>query len=624
MQYLANENNPLRLDIEGGEVYLPFAKNKLREMKRLMTMRGISIDNRVIDAGDAEILVKSIPGMDYIRITGKAKARILLIYIRDTSTEPDAYGYELVYVTAGEDSGRDYRALLYKYDDSSDDEAALTPDGMMGDGLTISDTGLTLNIQSGAGVYAAELPSIYVYNDTIDNAEFMKTSWSSTLVVLYQQRIVGSHYVSNWTKTQVNGKDKFIEDAAQLMRISGSRHPYTTDSDGYINACMFKNQQTLLGTGVMYRELTLFPDEEFYQLWKNEIAYKSTPQDSSYVTSKLIGSDYITGTPWQTGYSWKTHQVIDVFDKDNALVKIESNKIIRGGNVQHPFTLNLEVTNRWYLDSTPPVFFTTSDTWVYNGQTAIFDVLCKRTERLMVGEMEIEETQYEESRYDSNRLDWIPGAIPGMTLVSHSGDAHGGFGDGAVSASGGMTGPGKFNAALKVEEFLNTATGRNNVRMWPISVGERHEAGKEGYRDIHVMAFDNMDGANNFIIIYQKSYVYFMESSDTPTVNDGTIPDPVIRHISNPTVTTYYIVYRIKNSGLIKKTLSGAIRAASCQINNGYMAYTYCSFHNDTFSSRTIGMVDIETGGQQEWQIDDKDDRLSGFQHLHHAAIGIL
>ncbi|MBF0457249.1 MAG: hypothetical protein HQK99_05075 [Nitrospirae bacterium] len=631
MDDLANENNPLRLDIEGGEVYLPFAQHKLREMKSLMAMRGITVDNRRIDADDAAIFVQSIPGMDYIRITGTPPiGRIMLIFIRDTSKEQKGDKYRLVYNTSGDNNGKDYRALRYRLDGSGN-AVDLNPDGMMGDELTISDTGLTLNVQSGDGVYAAELPSIFVYNEMIDYAEFEPTSWSSILLVLNQLRIVGSRYVGSWAKTQSDNQYtqsdnqyKYTEDTTQFTPMPGSRHPFTSGSDGYITACMFKNQQTSLGTGVMYRELSVVPEDKLYSLWKNEIAYKAAPEDSGYITGMLIGNDYITGTPWQTGYNWMTYQVIDVFDKDNALVKIVSNVIPMGETIQRPFTLTLVVSNRWYLDRTPPVFYTTTDTWVYNGKTAINETACKRIEKLVVGGLEIETTDYEESVSDSSGFYWVPGAIPAMTLQSQSGDAHGGYGDGAIAATGSISGPGKFNASLKVETFFNTATGRENVRWLPISIGEQHDVKKTGYRDIHVTAFDNSNGADYFIIIYKKSYVYYTASSDTPNANDGTIPAPVTEEKTEPTVITYSIAYKIKGGFVIKTNLTGDIRATSCQINNGYMAYTYCTFEGGAFSKRTIGTIDMATGTKTEWETDDIDDRLSGFKHFHYAAIGVL
>ncbi|MBF0316784.1 MAG: hypothetical protein HQL04_01295 [Nitrospirae bacterium] len=52
--------NPLRLDIQGGQEYLPFAKKKLRELKASMKKRGITSDNRYITLEDAAIFVQSI------------------------------------------------------------------------------------------------------------------------------------------------------------------------------------------------------------------------------------------------------------------------------------------------------------------------------------------------------------------------------------------------------------------------------------------------------------------------------------------------------------------------------------------------------------------------------------
>ncbi|MCG6553943.1 MAG: hypothetical protein L7F77_16595, partial [Candidatus Magnetominusculus sp. LBB02] len=243
---------------------------------------------------------------------------------------------------------------------------------------------------------------------------------------------------------------------------------------------------------------------------------------------------------------------------------------------------------------------------------------------LMVGDLEIESTQYEEYRYDSDYLNWIPGAVPGMTLVSHSGDAHGGYGDGAISASGSISGPNKFNAELKVETFLNTSTGRDNVRWWPVSIGERHVGRRTGYRDIHVTAFDNMDGANCFIIMYKKSYVYFTDSVDVPNVNDGTTPVPVTEQIEKPTVATHHIAYKTKGGTLVKADLTGDIRAASCQINNGFMAYTYALWEDNKFAQRIIGIINMTTGAKKEWQRQDDDDELKDFKHFNMAAIGIL
>ncbi|MBF0337079.1 MAG: hypothetical protein HQL05_04535 [Nitrospirae bacterium] len=51
--------NPLRLDIQGGQEYLPFAKKKLRQLKASMKKRRVTNDNMFIKLEDATIYVQS-------------------------------------------------------------------------------------------------------------------------------------------------------------------------------------------------------------------------------------------------------------------------------------------------------------------------------------------------------------------------------------------------------------------------------------------------------------------------------------------------------------------------------------------------------------------------------------
>ncbi|MBF0607546.1 MAG: hypothetical protein HQL61_08370 [Magnetococcales bacterium] len=51
--------NPLRLDIQGGQEYLPFAKKKLRQLKASMKKRRVTNDNMFIRLEDATIYVQS-------------------------------------------------------------------------------------------------------------------------------------------------------------------------------------------------------------------------------------------------------------------------------------------------------------------------------------------------------------------------------------------------------------------------------------------------------------------------------------------------------------------------------------------------------------------------------------
>lgn len=63
-------NLSLRVQVNGGEQYLGFAKKKLAQMKELMSMTGTPVLRKNIDMGDALIFIQSMCGYDLIRIVG--------------------------------------------------------------------------------------------------------------------------------------------------------------------------------------------------------------------------------------------------------------------------------------------------------------------------------------------------------------------------------------------------------------------------------------------------------------------------------------------------------------------------------------------------------------------------
>ncbi|KWT73773.1 hypothetical protein [Candidatus Magnetominusculus xianensis] len=556
----------------------------------------------------------------------------------DTISEADPY-YQLRYDPPPNGIGGDYRVLAYTVD-----AGALKAAGTTVRGLTISDSGTSLVIQSGSGVHNAVLANVYTYNETIDAAEFGNTGWNSVVDIFAAARYVGNPYDYNWSKKEVtnNGKNivKYIPDKTKMIiGNSAARHWMGIGSDGYINQCMFGRKDSLLGTGVISQELGLIP-QQFYQLWKHEISYRVTPE-SDIVTGAFIGDDYQVGTLGvdSSGYSWKLHFPIVVIDKDNALVKTVANSWSKGGNKPYPYQINLVVTNRWYLDRTPPVFYETTDTWRYDGTTHIEDDAVTRTEILTIGGLEIERLTYTETRYvsgnasDGISLTWTPGAFPPMTLVSSSGDAHGGFGDGVSAASGSISGPGQFNATLHTYSFYNPSTGRDNVAWYNVIIGIENEFTKNGERDLHVMAYDCMSGysksgsysaTQNFIVFYKKSKVNFYHRIYVPNSTDGTWPSVTTELQNDPVTTEYYMAYQVNGGGLQKINIGSDIRVPSCQINGGYMVYTYVVYDKDAFKNRIVGLINLKKGTKNEINLSDDDARLNDFKHFHHAAIGVI
>ncbi len=565
-----------------------------------------------------------------------------------SATELDPY-YELLYLPPPNGIGGDYRVLVYSFDDDFEE---LKPAGSVLEGLHISDTGTGLNVQSGQDVYYAVLANIYTYNETIDNAEFMDTGWNSTVLIFGANRIVGNSYDYTLAKKEVAIGDtiviKYIPDKANMIKTgSPSRHWYVLGPDGYVEQCMFFRKQQLLGTGVINQELSLIP-EQYHRLWKHEIGYRATPE-SPVSTGALIGSDYQIGTLGadSSDYQWKLHYILAAIDKDTALVKTVENNWTKGGSKPYSFTINLTVTNRWYTDPGGQWYWTT-DTYIYNGTTYIEDDEVVRTEILKIGGIEIENLTYTESRYMQGEalapFVWIPGGWPGMTLVSHTGDAHGGYYDGVESAGGSISSivP-KYNASLVVYQLPNPHDGRRSDAHWEsITIGTKGEFKKSGERDLHVLTFDTSpgyDGLNagggsplnagggsplrNFIIFYVKSKVNYLNLLETPNVTDDRQAVPIRQTIDDPVQTTYYMAYRTGGGALIKTDLGNDIRVASCQINGKDMVYTYAVFKSDKFSHRIVGHININDGTRKEVTLKDDDTRLNNFKHLHHAAIGV-
>ncbi|MBF0488462.1 MAG: hypothetical protein HQK98_09900 [Nitrospirae bacterium] len=453
--------------------------------------------------------------------------------------------------------------------------------------------------------------------------------------------------MANWVKS-ANGT--YQEDKTKGLGVGGApRHNYR-NVNGNIAACFFRLKQTYAGNGPLWMELALQPVDQYYQLWNNQITYRINPE-SPDINGAAIGTDYITGSLYDGSYAWKLLHRIDIFDENNALTLAVSNKWTKGGAQTYSFRLDLTVTNRWYADyyefinnswvRTRANFSYTTDEFVYQGTTQIDDDAVTRTEELRVGKTLIESLTYYETRYmqgnpnDGATFIWTPGSTPPMTLVNTSGSSLvwdglsfvGGTGDGAISMTGSVSGPGMFVEMMNTESYVNQATGRTQVRAIPVVIGCKLESTQSGDRDIHVEALDNYDGANNFIVMYR--YTKGIKTSGLtliPNTNDGTTPE-----LQPPVVTgdagkvTRFIAYQTKAGGLVKIPLgTGDFRHCTCQMNALFICYSYNIFSGNQFSQRIIGLISIPNGAKKEFTLNDDDVNLKDFAHFHAAAVGIL
>jgi hypothetical protein len=538
--------------------------------------------------------------------------------------EADPY-YELKYIAPPDGIGGDYRVLIYSFNPK--EFKGLTAAGTSLSGLSISDTGTSLAIQSGTGIHVAILANPYTYNETIDNAEYQKTGWNSTVQIFGNDRTVGNGYDYNLVKQDTATGIKYVPDKTSMVKSgSPSRHGYVIGSDGYVEQCKFSRKQTLLGTYPMWRELSRIIEDPFYQLWSNRIVYKKTPADNDYIDGTLIGNDTAEGTPETEGYKWETFQNVGIFDKDNALVKIERNNNTKGPAYSYPFTLGLVISDKWTDDNGHYSFTTTT----YRGDftTQVVDRACTREEEIRIGTNILEKTSYEETDYGSNGFVWIPGGFPAIPAVSTTGDRNGyTYWVGVDSASGGISSPlSKYNMPLVT--FIYKPPPGSSHLSWSVSwhviqIGAKHEATKIGDRNLHVTAFDNYHGAENWIVMYKKDTIAYKDTDDWSNANDGTAPVH-IKIVGVATVTAkYYIAYKIKGDSVVKKEIGSDCQHHSCQINNGYMVYTYTVWESSRFKHRIVGIIKLSDGIVHEVTLMDDDKRLNNFTNFHHAAIGV-
>ncbi|MBF0591206.1 MAG: hypothetical protein HQL02_03875, partial [Nitrospirae bacterium] len=243
--------NPLRLDIQGGQQYLPLAKKKLRELKASMKRRRILNDHRFFTLEDATIFVQSssysnagstttagshtgsaagggifigsggginIDTYGFLPIgaggsvsigdispigsgsggatpaTYKTSGAMDLIRIRGLKK---ATSLILIHIATTNDplaalTQDDYRVLTYRIVIEQGSVIKLTPVDLKLKQLTIEDAGQSLVIQSSPRDVLATLPSIFTYNPLIDNTDGMDRTWGAQDNLFGQNRVIGS------------------------------------------------------------------------------------------------------------------------------------------------------------------------------------------------------------------------------------------------------------------------------------------------------------------------------------------------------------------------------------------------------------------------------------------------
>jgi hypothetical protein len=177
----------------------------------------------------------------------------------------------------------------------------------------------------------------------------------------------------------------------------------------------------------------------------------------------------------------------------------------------------------------------------------------------------------------------------------------------------------------------------NNETICSAEVGSDDLFEKSGNRDLNVYMYDNYNGSDNFIVIYgysvisYKKHIYYDNQTTCPVSQTS---ESRYHETIEPltTTTSNHLAYRLSGGTIQTKDLPSNISAVSCQIfdksianTKSYMCYTYTkNTSTGSFNYRVIGVIDMKSGDNKEWQVNDDDSRLSGFNHFNNAAIGII
>ncbi|MBF0345275.1 MAG: hypothetical protein HQL06_13730 [Nitrospirae bacterium] len=656
--------NPLRLDIQGGEQYLPFAKKKLRELKVSMKKRGITCDNRYFVCEDAEIYIQSSfyvsgnlsagvagdftggmggktgggaggnssvidigggtnsgadsgsiigaggrsinigtyhdafetsGGMDLIRIRGHKKPlTLILIHIAQTDAP---------FAVLTKD---DYRVLTYKIVYKNATPTQLLPVNQKIKTLSIEDAGQNLVIQSSTSEILATLPSVFTFNPLIDNTDAMDRTWAAIDELFGQSRRIGSAKAmvpdTNKLVFSYNARRNYVSDSLHTPSLEGSGKSRAT-----VTSMDFRWRSTHLGFGLFYVGLLPYNGGVGRAKVRWHIQYRE-PSDPQWKDGILIGEDYEDPNPFDDGYTWKYHLPIAALSPTKALLKTVKKEQLKsrfGGRLVR-IDVHIDVLHRCSREIREAVFY-----WPCEfGLTYYY-------ETLKMGDITLENLTYSEYTLKHQNIDIESWMVPVVANKTWCGDWPNYLVD--------------FQAAIN----LTGADGMNlpTLKMYydgktihpAIADGHfKHE--NTGDRDLHVMMYDNLEADDTFIVFYMfNNSTVRLEGYYEPGIM-------AVNNRANESTTHYMMAYRLKGSELKKRRLASlsqdgaattSIDAVSCQIHRGYIVYTYRLYAKGVFKHRVIGIININSGQEDEFISYDKEPKLVDFRLSGLAAIGL-
>jgi len=507
--------------------------------------------------------------------------------------------------------------------------------------------------------------SIDKYRINLDTNTLTYKKWGDTATVMFD-----NFPISPVVGSDENYQPKVNSLAYEIVSTLQARRGYSTDSTGKLDEFGFEIESTNVG-GV--KRLNFLEGWIERTLQKYRIGwYYASDAIKHYTDWAFQETGGQNWNPAGTGDPnvWKVYMPIVAIASDKMLIKsIDKTTTTGGGSttIQGKYYRDFEI-KRAYCNGSEAVFYS-ANPYYYRNETVGYGLNTNTfTEELKIGAGVIESLTYIENIYllDSFNLLWAETWTRVGGLIFYSANDLWTSKDLITSYT--ITAPIGLDAAGTISDITNGST----IVSQPSPMGTCSEQSKPysystiedytytggyidkrtGEKDIFVMAMDNLQGDENFIIIYGLGSVDYIGNYST---DQWTMDVPV----SDNYATTFKMVYKVNGGAITKVDLAENTRQdtykcvkcmnsfeagikeiteyttttngtkignVSVQINAGFISFTYCVYNItddvETFNKRVIGLISINdnkypAGVIKQWE-------YTGSDYDKKSAIGVV
>jgi hypothetical protein len=647
-------SNPLRLDVIGGVGCVPFAKKKLKQLKQLMSERGLVVgDTRILvpdaaSGGTVTVFVHSSPVMDLIRIRGVGeKLFIFLVYaphVYDANEVNNPKYKILAYtlsikdkaVTGLKAASKDLSKIVEAFNGSTSLVVQSSPDGKQHYALMPHN----FSAQQYIDFSTSDGSNNYVWSSTIK--EFMGRYYIGSNMA-YRPNTNGKGYTKGgtWTAPVYDEKGNLVtpglSGAYARDHCQKARHTFRTVTvkvDGKDTKKTIYDldiESVLIGQAVFYTDLS--GGDRYRPLYKNYIRYRETPaavvippdetdaqrkarvdaslKDPKYIRGTLLNTDTTQGDYGKDGYALKYTVGIAALDKDKALMRDVEVKYSSETRTESVTVTRKLVTSGYQVDPRNGQSVLQGRITDTGSQIVNITVVRQQSdvkESLKIGDVSLE------SLTKTQKFDLAAGFETDLAgsygTYSHNAshvvethpEAYMSFASQsyAIRDLGGSLVSGYYSGGFPVigegqvlDYYQYLVKGVKQTTWGKFTAPTSYKTSIKGGGGINVLMFDNYNGDDTWIIFYKVETYNNSGEQGKPTGG-------VYGVFTTETLTTYKMAYRLKGGAVVNKTMATSTVSGGGKYVLGGYANLQVVAQGDPDMSRTsgefIGAVSCQIG----------------------------